>query len=42
MHYSNISTEYSTAFSEHFEVISRMYEENDEIKNGNYHDIERT
>jgi len=46
MHYSNIITEYSTAFSEgfgeHFEVISRMYEENDEIKNGIYHDIERT
>lgn len=46
MHYSNISTEYSTAFSEgfgeHFEVISRMYEENDEIKNGIYEDIERT
>lgn len=46
MHYSNIQTEYSTAFSEgfgeHFEVISRMYEENSEIKNGIYQDIERT
>lgn len=46
MHYSNIQTEYSTAFSEgfgeHFEVISRMYEENNEIKNGINEDIERT
>ncbi len=46
MHYSNIQTEYSTAFSEgfgeHFEVISRMYEKNNDIKNGIYEDIERT
>jgi hypothetical protein len=46
MHYSNITSEYSTAFSEgfgeHFEVISRMYEENNEIKNGTYEDIEKT
>ncbi|MFW2491246.1 helix-hairpin-helix domain-containing protein [Clostridium chromiireducens] len=46
MHYSNVQTEYSTAFSEgfgeHFEVISRMYEENNEIKDGIYEDIERT
>lgn len=46
MHYSNIQTEYSTAFSEgfgeHFEVISRMYEENNEIKNGIYKEIEGT
>lgn len=46
VHYSNIQTEYSTAFSEgfgeHFEVISIMYEENNEIKNGIYQDIERT
>ena len=46
MHYSNIQTEYSTAFSEgfgeHFEVISRMYEENNEIKNGIYEEIEGT
>lgn len=46
MHYSNIQTEYNTAFSEgfgeHFEVISRMYEENNQIKNGIYEDIERT
>lgn len=45
-HYSNIISEYSTAFSEgfgeHFEVISRMYEENDEIKTGIYEDIDRT
>ncbi|OOM68194.1 helix-hairpin-helix domain-containing protein [Clostridium sp. BL-8] len=44
MHYSNIQTEYSTAFcegfGEHFEVISRMYEENNEIKNGIYKEIE--
>lgn len=46
MHYSNIVTEYSTAFNEgfgeHFEVISRMYEENEQTKNGIYNDIERT
>lgn len=46
MHYSNITTEYSTAFSEgfgeHFQVVSRMYEENIEIKNGIYEDIDRT
>lgn len=46
MHYSNIQTEYSTAFSEgfgeHFEVISRMYEENSEIKNGIYEEIQGT
>ncbi|WML34486.1 helix-hairpin-helix domain-containing protein [Clostridium sp. OS1-26] len=46
MHYSNIITEYSTAFNEgfaeHFEVISRIYEENEQIKNGIYNDIERT
>lgn len=46
MHYSNIITEYSTAFSEgfgeHFEVVSRMYEENTGIKNGIYEDIDRT
>jgi len=46
MHYSNIITEYSTAFSEgfgeHFEVVSRMYEENTEINNGIYRDIDRT
>jgi hypothetical protein len=45
MHYSNIITEYSTAFSEgfgeHFQVISRMYEENTEIKNGIYEDLDR-
>lgn len=45
-HYSNIITEYSTAFSEgfgeHFEVISRMYEENTGIKNSIYRDIDRT
>ena len=45
MHYSNIITEYSTAFNEgfgeHFQVISRMYEENQQIKNGIYDDIER-
>jgi DNA uptake protein and related DNA-binding proteins len=46
MHYSNIITEYSTAFSEgfgeHFQVISRMYEENTGIKNAIYRDIDRT
>lgn len=46
MHYSNITSEYSTAFSEgfgeHFEVISRIYEENNKIKNRIYEDIERT
>lgn len=46
MHYSNIMTEYSTAFSEgfgeHFQVISRMYEENNEIKNSIYKDIDKT
>lgn len=46
MHYSNIITEYSTAFSEgfgeHFEVVSRMYEENSRIKNSIYRDIDRT
>jgi competence ComEA-like helix-hairpin-helix protein len=46
MHYSNITSEYNTAFSEgfgeHFEVISRIYEENNEIRNGIYKDIERT
>ncbi|MZK52676.1 helix-hairpin-helix domain-containing protein [Clostridium beijerinckii] len=46
LHYSNITSEYSTAFSEgfgeHFEVISRMYEENNKIKNEIYEDIERT
>jgi len=45
MHYSNITSEYTTAFSEgfgeHFEVISRMYEENEDIKNGIYNDIEK-
>lgn len=45
MHYSNIITEYSTAFSEgfgeHFEVVSRMYEENSRIKNSIYRDIDR-
>lgn len=45
-HYSNIITEYSTAFNEgfgeHFEVISRMYEENQQIKNGIYKDIDKT
>ena len=46
MHYSNIITEYSTAFSEgfgeHFEVVSRMYEENTGVKNSIYRDIDRT
>lgn len=45
VHYSNIITEYSTAFNEgfgeHFEVISRIYEENKEIKNGIYDDMNR-
>lgn len=45
MHYSNIQTEYSIAFSEgfgeHYEIISRMYEENNQIKNGIYEDIAR-
>ncbi|SQB92074.1 hypothetical protein [Clostridium tetanomorphum] len=45
VHYSNIVTEYSTAFNEgfgeHFEVISRLYEQNKVIKDGIYNDIER-
>jgi competence ComEA-like helix-hairpin-helix protein len=45
VHYSNIVTEYSTAFNEgfgeHFEVISRTYEENKEIKDGIYDDMKR-
>ncbi len=44
-HYSNTITEYSTAFNEgfaeHFEVISRINEENVEIKNGIQDDIKR-
>lgn len=46
MHYSNIITEYNTAFNEgfaeHFEVISEMYEENEGIKKGIINDIERS
>ncbi|SNS19431.1 competence protein ComEA helix-hairpin-helix repeat region [Anaerovirgula multivorans] len=45
MHYSNIITEYSTAFSEgfaeHFEVISRIFEENEELKQEIYQDLEK-
>ncbi len=37
MHYSNVITEYSTAFNEgfaeHFEIIARKYEPNKQIKN---------
>ncbi|RXI57952.1 helix-hairpin-helix domain-containing protein [Clostridium tetani] len=44
MHYSNLITEYSTAFNEgfaeHFEVISRIYEENQQTKKGIYNDID--
>lgn len=43
MHYSDIVTGHSTAFNEgfgvHFQVISRMYEENDDIKKGIYNDL---
>lgn len=43
MHYSNVMTQYSTAFNEgfaeHFEIIARKYEENKEIKNGIILDI---
>lgn len=45
VHYSNIVTEYSTAFNEgfgeHFEVISRSYENNKELKDGIYNDINK-
>jgi hypothetical protein len=45
LHYSNIITDYNIAFNEgfgeHFEVISRIYEENKQIKNGIYFNIER-
>ncbi|WP_027624579.1 helix-hairpin-helix domain-containing protein [Clostridium lundense] len=45
IHYSDIVTEYSIAFNEgfgeHFEVISRLYEENKVVKDGIYNDIER-
>ncbi len=45
VHYSNIVTEYSTAFNEgfgeHFEVISRTYEENKEIKDGTYNNMKK-
>ncbi|BCZ48185.1 hypothetical protein psyc5s11_42520 [Clostridium gelidum] len=45
LHYSNIITDYNIAFNEgfgeHFEVISRMYEENKQIKDGIYFNMER-
>lgn len=45
MHYSNIITDYDTAFNEgfgeHFEETSRIYEENQQIKSGIYEDIKR-
>ena len=43
MHYSDIITEYSTAFNEgfgeHFQVISRIYEKNQYVKDGIYDDL---
>ena len=46
MHYSDVVTDYSIAFNEgfaeHFEILSRQNEENQELKNGIYKDIERT
>lgn len=46
MHNSNVITQYSTAFhegfAEHFEIVSRQSEENKELREGIYQDIERT
>lgn len=43
MHYSDIVTEHSTAFNEgfgeHFQVISRIYEKNEDIKNSIYNEL---
>ncbi|MCX7711813.1 MAG: helix-hairpin-helix domain-containing protein [Clostridia bacterium] len=45
MHNSNVITQYSTAFhegfAEHFEIISRQFEENKELKDGIYQDMEQ-
>lgn len=46
MHNSNVITDYSTAFNEgfaeHFEIIARQDEENNDLKLGIYQDLERT